>query len=180
VSEKSEESKALEKKDDNDIFDDSWKERLAAYEAKRTNPDRFKKYIKYRQLEKELDKTEGELAAMAKNLAVAHDSFRSVQERQVFLNYQTQTLARKTEKAKLQIEQELKDKDIIMSELHSLYKVKEDLVSRGKNSYKRKVSGGSAGSKLSAFQSLKAKFTFSKQQPTVASEAKCLPVESQS
>jgi hypothetical protein len=50
-------------------------------------------------------------------------------------------MTRKTEKAKLQVQQELVDKDIIMIDLQKLYRTREKLMARSKTSYKNRLTG---------------------------------------
>ena len=68
-------------------------------------------------------------------------------------------MTRKTEKAKLQVQQELIDKDIIMIDLQNLYKMREKLLARSKTSYKNRLSGEKT--KKSTYQSIMGAFSMS-------------------
>jgi hypothetical protein len=69
------------------------------------------------------------------------------------------SLGKRTEKAKFQSQQELKDKEIIINDISKLFKIREKITSKGKAQYRKTVTGEKA--KHSAFQSLKAVFSFS-------------------
>ena len=76
---------------------------------------------------------------LAKNLALTSDCLNEANERQVFLVSETATLIRKAEKARLQIEQEKVDKEIIVQDLNRLNQLRDKLVVSGKASFKRRV-----------------------------------------
>ena len=88
---------------------------------------------------------------LAKNLALTSDCLNEANDRQVFLVRETATLTRKAEKARLQIEQEKLDKEIIVQDLNKLNQERDKLVASGKASFKRRMttkesSGGGSSS----------------------------------
>ena len=77
---------------------------------------------------------------LAKNLALTSDCLNEANQRQEFLISETEVLTRKADKARLQIEQEKVDKEIIIQDLNRVNQAKEKLVASGKASFKRRVS----------------------------------------
>ena len=100
---------------------------------------RFKLIMRYKQQANELAKVEQDMHKLAKNLALTSDCLNEANERQVFLVSETATLIRKAEKARLQIEQEKVDKEIIVQDLNRLNQLRDKLVVSGKASFKRRV-----------------------------------------
>ena len=103
------------------------------------NAKRFKLIMKFRSLQKELNKVEDDVHQLAKNLALTSDCLNQAFERETFLKKETEVLTRKAAKAKTQLEQEKSDKEIILMDIERVKKQRELLIQQGKASYKKKV-----------------------------------------
>ena len=71
---------------------------------------------------------EEELHKLAKSLALTTDCLNEALEREDFYKKETEVLRRKAVKAKLQLEQEKADKEIIMKDLDRVKKQRELLI----------------------------------------------------
>ena len=107
---------------------------------------RFKLIMRYRQQEKELAKIEKESLKLAKNLALTSDCLNEAKDKEQFYKSEAEILYRKAEKAKIQLEQERADKEIILQDIDRLKKEKEKLVESGKASFKRRMTVPSTAS----------------------------------
>ena len=110
---------------------------------------RFKLTMRYRQQEKELAKIERETLKLAKNLALTSDCLNEARDKETFYRREAEVLYRKAEKAKMQLEQERADKEIILRDIEKLKQMKEKLIESGKTSFKRRMTVPAHGEKAS-------------------------------